>query len=301
MSELFSFFSPKLTKKTNLKTKSAVTADDEQKEEEAYIFDGRLTGIVNDNYDSFEEDDESVETLSVALFHLEEKKKSLEEEIDNLYKSEIGYDDMMDIIARILSTSRVAIPSTIEDDDIADIDDCFEMLKSTALFVEKRLRKIKLKPKPETKIFQEIDFENEIVENIDNLERDESKHDKVEIVDNLECDEIKDDKVEIVDNLECDESKDDKNCDLKDATHEVECPIKSEEDSNREPGETDVKSNSSGDIEETLGTKRVSYEDFVDNIDVKDTSGKDALAAGRFGPQKTRWSLRRVFKKKNSR
>jgi len=284
MSELFSFFSPKLNKKINLKTKSAVTADDEQKEEEAYIFDGRLTGIVNDNYDSFDEDDESVETLSVALFNLEEKKKSLEEEIDNLYKSEIGYDDMMDIITRILSTSRVAVPSTIEEDDIADVDDCFEMLKSTAGFVEKRLRKIKLKPKPENKIFQEIDFEKEIVDNVDKLELDESKHNNVQIVDNSDCDES---------NVE-------KKSDLSDVAPEIEFPNKSEEDINRDTGETDVKSNSSEDVEDTLGTKRVSYEDFVHNIDVKDTSGKEAVAAGRFGPQKTRWSLRRVFKKKSS-
>merc|ERR1711862_220494 len=112
-------------------------------------FDDRITGIVNRNYESLvDEDDISVDSLAVALHNLEEKKKSLEEEINNLYKDEIGYDDLLEIVAKILATSRVAIPSTIQDDDVADIDDCFEMLKSTAAFVDKRLKRIKTKPKP---------------------------------------------------------------------------------------------------------------------------------------------------------
>merc|ERR1712096_329503 len=121
-----------------------VTAE-EVKHDEAIdeIDDEKVTGIINLNYASLG-DLASVEDLSVALFQLEEKKKSLEEEINNLYKSEISLDDLLDLVTKITSSSRVS-SSRIEEDEIADIDDCFDMLKSTAVFVEKRLNKITLK------------------------------------------------------------------------------------------------------------------------------------------------------------
>jgi len=286
MSEIFSFFSPKLSKKVKtLKMKSVVAEHEVLKEEEdTCVFDERLTGIVNLNYESFGEDDGhdlsssvSVESLTIALQNLEEKKKSLEEEINNLYKDEIGYDDMLEIVAKILATSRVAIPSSIEEDNIADIDDCFEMLKSTASFVDKRLRKIRTKPKPDVSI--KVDEGKDKV--VDDVTVNTSS-----IIENVEescvyrsCIEYKEEEDEL---------------NIKNSVESIEY----KKDFSDDPVEISV-SNSSG--EETL-TKRVSYEDFVNNIDAKEETGiKDALAGkDKFGPQKTRWSLRRVFKKKNS-
>jgi len=251
-----------------------------KEEEDTCVLDDSLTGIVNLNYESFGEDDGhdlsssvSVESLTVALQNLEEKKKSLEEEINNLYKDEICYDDMLDIVAKILATSRVVIPSSIEEDNIADIDDSFEMLKSTASFIDKRLRKIRTKPKPDLSI--KVDEEKE------------------KVVDD-ETSSIKEDVEESCVFRSCIEYKEEDELHFKDSDESIEY----KKDFSDEPVEISV-NNSSG--EETL-TKRVSYEDFVNNIDAKEETGiKDALAGkDKFGPQKTRWSLRRVFKKKNS-
>merc|ERR1712086_856470 len=274
MADIFSFFSPQLGKKKSLKMKPVVIEDEVQKEEDEICgYNDKVTGIVNDNYDSFGEDDISVESLTVALFNLEEKKKSLEEEINNLYKSEIGYDDMLDLVTKILSISRVAIPSTIEDDDVADIDDCFDMLKTTATFVEKRLRKIKIKPKPEIRKDLEIELNNEVVENEDVTEGEE-----------------------LDDYNSCIEYKDDVELDSTSGNMNFEYNTLPNDDSKSESVETDKLSDSSSVVaEDSLGTKRVSYEDFVTSKDVLVEREKD-----RFGSKKTRWSLRRVFKKKSS-
>ena len=281
MAELLSYFTPKMYRKNYLKMK-AVVADEEFVTEKACAFDDRITGIVNRNYESLiDEDDISVDSLAVALHNLEEKKKCLEEEINNLYKDEIGYDDLLEIVTKILATSRVAIPSTIQDDDVADIDDCFEMLKSTAAFVDKRLKRIKTKPKPDLKPFREVvqsneegspTFTEDVLSEVDYKSCLEST--KEGDINNSEFNVLQDDKS----NLE------DVNPDGSiEAENEFVNP---EKDSNTSSGE------------ETL-TKRVSYEDFVNNIDAKDAASKDNLVGREnFGPQKTRWSFKKVFQKK---
>merc|ERR1712179_151533 len=252
----------------------AVVAEEEFIKEKACVFDDRITGIVNINYECLnDEDDISVDSLTVALQNLEEKKKSLEEEIDNLYKDEIGYDDLLEIVSKILST--------IEDEDVADIDDCFEMLKSTAAFVDKRLKRIKTKPKPDQRPVREV------VENIEETRSTVAE----EVLSEFEyksCLEAPKDGDEM--NSVCQVLKDAKN-DYKDVipdeSIEVDNELNPEKDSNTSSGE------------ETL-TKRVSYEDFVNNIDAKDAASKDNLVGREnFGPQRTRWSFKKIFQKKN--
>jgi len=281
MAELLSYFTPKMYRKNYLKMK-AVVAEEEFVKQKTCVFDDRITGIVNINYECLnDEDDISVDSLTVALQNLEEKKKSLEEEINNLYKDEIGYDDLLEIVSKILATSRVAIPSTIEDEDVADIDDCFEMLKSTAAFVDKRLKRIKTKPKPDQRPVREV------VENIEETRSTVAE----EVLSEFEyksCLEAPKDGDEM--NSVCHVLKDAKN-DFKDVipdeSIELENELNPEKDSNTSSGE------------ETL-TKRVSYEDFVNNIDAKDAASKDNLVEREnFGPQRTRWSFKKIFQKKN--
>jgi len=261
MAELLSYFTPKMYRKNYLKMK-AVVAEEEFVKQKTCVFDDRITGIVNINYECLnDEDDISVDSLTVALQNLEEKKKSLEEEINNLYKDEIGYDDLLEIVSKILATSRVAIPSTIEDEDVADIDDCFEMLKSTAAFVDKRLKRIKTKPKPDQRPVREV---------VENLEETRSTVAE-EVLSEFEY-------------KSCLEAPKDV---IPDESIEVDNELNPEKDSNTSSGE------------ETL-TKRVSYEDFVNNIDAKDTASKDNLVEREnFGPQRTRWSFKKIFQKKN--
>jgi len=272
-----------------------VVAEDVVVNEKTCVVDDRITGIVNLNYESLsDEDDISVDSLTVALRNLEEKKKSLEEEINNLYKDEIGFDDMLDIVTKILDTSRVAIPSSVEEDDIADIDDCFEILKSTAAFVDKRLKRIKTKPKPNVRENKDEDeirvkgptFTEEVLDEFEYrscIKLDRNKEDDLHSRE-LEKDTENNSKCIMQDKL-------DDETDLNELNSDEYCVP------NELVGDKDSNSSSGG--EETLSTKRVSYEDFVNNIDVKDSDSKDTLVGrDRFGPQKTRWSLRKVFKKK---
>jgi len=276
--------------------KTVVAENEVEVNEKTCVVDDRITGIVNLNYESLsDEDDISVDSLTVALRNLEEKKKSLEEEINNLYKDEIGFDDMLDIVTKILDTSRVAIPSSIEEDDIADINDCFEMLKSTAAFVDKRLKRIKTKPKPHVK-------ENKDEDNIEVKGPTFTE----EVLDEFEyrsCIKLERNKENDLNSKEFEkDTENNSNCmiekdKLDDETDTNE--LSSDEYSVPDELVGDKESNSSSGGEETLSTKRVSYEDFVNNIDAKDSDSKDTLVGkDRFGPQKTRWSLRKVFKKK---
>jgi len=273
-----------------------VVAEDVVVNEKTCVVDDRITGIVNLNYESLsDEDDISVDSLTVALRNLEEKKKSLEEEINNLYKDEIGFDDMLDIVTKILDTSRVAIPSSVEEDDIADIDDCFEILKSTAAFVDKRLKRIKTKPKPNVRENKDEDeigvkgptFTEEVLDEFEYrscIKLDRNKEDDLHSRELIEKDTENNSKCIMQDKL-------DDETDLNELNSDEYCVP------NELVGDKDSNSSSGG--EETLSTKRVSYEDFVNNIDVKDSDSKDTLVGrDRFGSQKTRWSLRKVFKKK---
>merc|ERR1712142_11459 len=273
MSDLFEFFSPKLPKKNpkaNLVV-TAVTADKQAVEIDEACIDANIRGIVNQNYESsVEVDGVSIDSLTVALYNLEEKKKSLEEEIDKLYKTDIGLDDLIDLVNQILSISRVAVPSSVEQEDIVEVDECFDMLKSAAAFVERRLGKIKTKPKPDKRITADGDrvghahFGEDILSPI-----------KVASADN-------DDDIE---------------GDVKsDAQLKEECVNVQINDIEYDDTEAKIDSlDTQNENENGVDAKRVSYEDFVNNMDDKKMDGKYHNFERN---QKTRWSLKRVFRKK---
>merc|ERR1712142_597055 len=249
MSDLFEFFSPKLPKKNpkaNLVV-TAVTADKQAVEIDEACIDANIRGIVNQNYES-----------------------SVEDEIDKLYKTDIGLDDLIDLVNQILSISRVAVPSSVEQEDIVEVDECFDMLKSAAAFVERRLGKIKTKPKPDKRITADGDrvghahFGEDILSPI-----------KVASADN-------DDDIE---------------GDVKsDAQLKEECVNVQINDIEYDDTEAKIDSlDTQNENENGVDAKRVSYEDFVNNMDDKKMDGKYHNFERN---QKTRWSLKRVFRKK---
>jgi len=273
MSDLFEFFSPKLPKKNpkaNLVV-TAVTVDKQAVEIDEACVDANIGGIVNQNYESsVEEDGVSIDSLTVALYNLEEKKKSLEEEIDKLYKTEIGLDDLIDLVNQILSISRVAVPSSVEHEDIVEVDECFDMLKSAAAFVERRLGKIKTKPKPDKKLEADGD-------------RKSHAHFGEDILSPIKVASADDD--------------DDVKVDVEgDAQLKEECINVQTDDIEHDDTEAKIDSlDTQKEIENGVDAKRVSYEDFVNNADDKKMDGKYHNFER---SQKTRWSLKRVFRKK---
>jgi len=273
MSDLFEFFSPKLPKKNpkaNLVV-TAVTADKQAVEIDEECIDANIRGIVNQNYESSVEDDGvSIDSLTVALYSLEEKKKSLEEEIDKLYKTDIGLDDLIDLVNQILSISRVAVPSSVEQEDIVEVDECFDMLKSAAAFVERRLGKIKTKPKPDKRIAADGD-------------RVSHAHFGEDILSPIK--------------LASADNDDDIEGDVKsDAQLKEECVNVQINDTEFDDTEAKIDSlDTQNENENGVDSKRVSYEDFVNNMDDKKMDGKYHNFERN---QKTRWSLKRVFRKK---
>merc|ERR1712098_768971 len=153
----------------------------------------------------------------------------------------------------------------------------------TAAFVDKRLKRIKTKQKPNV--------------------RETKDEDKIEVKGPTFTEEVLDE-FEYRACMKLDRSKDTENnskCMMEDKLDDDTDVDELNSDEHCVPDELvgDKESNSSSGGEETLSTKRVSYEDFVNNIDAKESDSKDTLVGKeRFGPQKTRWSLRKVFKKK---
>merc|ERR1711915_1174956 len=204
----------------------------------------------------------SIDSLTVALYNLEEKKKSLEEEIDKLYKTEIGLDDLIDLVNQILSISRVAVPSSVEHEDIVEVDECFDMLKSAAAFVERRLGKIKTKPKPDKNLAADGD-------------RKSHAHFGEDILSPIKV-----------------ASADDEG----DAQLKEECINVQTDDIEHDDTEAKIdRLDTQNENENGVDAKRVSYEDFVNNEDDKKMDGKYHNFER---SQKTRWSLKRVFRKK---
>jgi len=245
-SGLFSFFSPQLMRKiSNTKVVNA-NYDLMIDETDDVTIDDKTTGIVNENFEHHSEEDVcTIDSISEELTKLEIKKKSLEEEIEILYRNEMGLDDLLDLVTKI-SSCKVVVPSSIIDEDISEVQECFEMLKSTSTFVEKRLKKMKLKPKPNS---------DTPVKLSDDEERSLSK-------------QATPNNPEVEAGVEHSSMFSDREYD---------------EDSNDDQSEGAASSE----------TKRVSYDDFVSS-----NEGMKDVSLSRF--QKTRKSLRKVFKKKST-
>ena len=92
--------------------------------------------IMNENFDNgYAMDVSSVESLSVALLKLESEKQSLESEISAQYDT-ISFSELEKIVTRLITVSKIDTVGDETEDE--EINENFELLKSTALFVEKR-------------------------------------------------------------------------------------------------------------------------------------------------------------------
>ena len=92
--------------------------------------------IMNENFDNgYAMDVSSVESLSVALLKLESEKQSLESEISAQYDT-ISFSELEKIVTRLITVSQIDTVGDETEDE--EINENFELLKSTALFVEKR-------------------------------------------------------------------------------------------------------------------------------------------------------------------
>ena len=157
------------------------------------------------------------------------------------------------------------------------------MLKSTAAFVEKRLRKIKFKTVVE-------DEQAVCAEDIEQVLSKEKMEDlNVEVDTKKSVEENGQLKIE-----KCENKFDSySNAETNSVTNSDKLSVNSEN--------SIIEKIIPSSLESSLETKRVSYEDFVTTIDDDDSvpCEKEPLQLIRGGTQKTRWSLRRVFKKKN--
>ena len=152
MPDFFSYFSPK--KLESPKSVEDYTSEDDLLEQEVVtkpdliIDEGDVDGILNENFNHCCDlghaiDLSSVESLSTALLKLESEKESLENEIQQQYVR-MDITELGDIVTRITSVSH--IETDLEDEESTEeIEEMLELLKSTASFVERRLRKIKIK------------------------------------------------------------------------------------------------------------------------------------------------------------
>ena len=174
MPDIFSYFSPKkllpspprmvLTKEVLIDTpepseefRSFEDEEEIQQKEQSQRQnisedEGDVAGILNENY---EDGDccSSVENLSVALLKLESEKVSLDAEIRNKY-NKINLGEMEEVVEKIVSASGVDFTGDQEESE--EVREIFELLKATAKFTKKRLRKIQ--ENSEKKKMRDFDF-----------------------------------------------------------------------------------------------------------------------------------------------
>ena len=172
MPDIFSYFSPKklLPSPPRMVLTKEVLIDSPEPPEECNIFEdvednqktekrqnisedeGDVAGILNENY---EQDccSSSDENLSVALLKLESEKVSLDAEIRNKY-NKISLEDLEEVVEKIVSASGVDFIG--DQRDVVEVSEIYELLKSTATFAKKRLRKIQ--ENSEKKQLRDFDF-----------------------------------------------------------------------------------------------------------------------------------------------
>ena len=153
MPDFFSYFTPKKLESSNSvedSTRKNDVCDQAFVAKPALIIDeGDVDGILNENFNQCCDighaiDLSSVESLSTALLKLESEKESLENEMKQQQYHKMNVAELSDIVTRIISVTQ--IETDIEDrESQQEIEEMMELLKSTASFVERRLRKIKIK------------------------------------------------------------------------------------------------------------------------------------------------------------
>merc|ERR1712029_1129191 len=227
---------------------------------------------MNENFDNgYAMDVSSVESLSVALLKLESEKQSLESEISAQYDT-ISFGELEKIVTRLITVSKIDIVGDeIEDEEI---NENFELLKSTALFVEKRLRKVR--EKMQKKKLNENANQNFLCEANKNLSTTykDKEEDNVSINEDVEIETFENVTELITDSLSHDSVENsstkttlsDKTLDeAKDTCEDIESSTESE------------KMSSNGDGDDLFN------------------GNNDNRSKQTFGNQKHRWSIRKVF------
>jgi len=243
--------------------------------EEAEIAD---TCIMNENYDNgYAFDVSSVESLSVALLKLESEKQSLESEISAQY-DRITFAEFEKIVARLITVSKI---DTLGDDaEDEEVNENFELLKSTALFVEKRLRKVRENIQKKTSVTKvDLNFLTEDHQN--HCINYEDEGDNVSINEDV--------KIETVE-------------DIPESTEEL-ISHHSEDDSSGRSGCSDkirdeAEATAGSEDNESLTESDKIASDDGDHLS-NGNSDIDNKSKHTFGIQKHRWSIRKVIKKKS--
>ena len=249
----------------------------ESQKEDDIVEDAEIAGncIMNENYDNYTRyalDTSSVESLSVALLKLESEKQSLESEISAQY-DRISFSELEKIVTRLITVSKVdSVGDETEDEEV---NENFELLKSSALFVEKRLRRVREKMQKKKSV-EKVNLHFLVEDNQNYCVIDEDEEDKVSFNEDVEIETVED----IPDSVSH-HSEDDRS------------------------GKSDVTNKILDEAEATAAckdTKSLSESDKISSDGDDLSSGDNAIdnkSRPTFGIQKHRWSIRKVFKKKS--
>ena len=248
--------------------------------------EGDVAGILNENY----EDDccsSSVENLSVALFKLESEKVTLDAEIRNKY-NKISLGDMEELVEKIVSASGVDFVG--DQEEIEEVSEIFELLKASAKFTKKRLRK--LQENSEKKKLRDFDFLDTNREQVCETDFEEnSLKEEVETVDNVIEFLTKSLSPESISkSLQKEEQT--AECNIRLSTEEIDSPDVGEED-NLDLDRPEIS-------EPELDTRTRNESATSDDLANSDNPKSPKSVKSRFGQVKNRLSLRRVFKKKST-
>ena len=308
MPDIFSYFSPKkllpspprmvLTKEVfidtpeppeefqRLEDEDEIQRSEHSQRQNISEDEGDVAGILNENY----EDDcciSSVENLSVALFKLESEKVTLDAEIRNKY-NKMSLVDMEEVVEKIVSASGVDFIG--DQEDVEEVSEIFELLKASAKFTKKRLRK--LQENSEKKKLRDFDFLDKNREQVCTTHFDDDENsleEEVETVDNV---------VEFLTKSLSPESlskslqKEEQaaECNIRLSTEEMDFPDVGED------GNLDGQEISEPELD-TRTRNESATSDYLAN---SDNPKSPRSVKSRFGQVKNRLSLRRVFKKKST-
>ena len=231
--------------------------------------------IMNENFDNgYAMDVSSVESLSVALLKLESEKQSLESEISAQYDT-ISFSELEKIVTRLITVSKIDTVGDETEDE--EINENFELLKSTALFVEKRLRKVR--EKMQKKKLNENANQNFLCEANKNLSTTykDKEEDNVSINEDVEIETFENVTELITDSLSHDSVEN------------------SSAKTNLSAKILDEAKDTFEDIESSTESEKMSSNGDGDDLS---NGNNDNRSKQTFGNQKHRWSIRKVFKKK---
>ena len=232
--------------------------------------------IMNENFDNgYAMDVSSVESLSVALLKLESEKQSLESEISAQYDT-ISFSELEKIVTRLITVSKIDTVGDETEDE--EINENFELLKSTALFVEKRLRKVR--EKMQKKKLNENANQNFLCEANKNLSTTykDKEEDNVSINEDVEIETFENVTELITDSLSHDSVEN------------------SSAKTNLSAKILDEAKDTFEDIESSTESEKMSSNGDGDDLS---NGNNDNRSKQTFGNQKHRWSIRKVFKKKS--